>query len=260
MELRARHGVSRSIDTLRGIVPPELRYVLWQRRALRTVRDGSVAAVEQRFAQIATTIDRDRLRRLHARQRDAPIDHKEACHHELKLRIAIVKAMVMGLHRAPPLRILDLGHGGGYFVITCRHLGHTCDGTEVPVERLPPDAAALYAEITAALGYHDGKRLLIERERPIELPTGDAAYDVICAHKICFNDHRKPTEWGTLAWRYFVEDIGRYLAPRGRLVLELNEHVVRYGALRWYDAALRDYFASVGTVAGNWITIRRNPA
>jgi len=242
------------------MVPPELRYAVWQRRMLRGLPAGSAAEVERRFAQIAATIDRDRLRRLHARQRDASADHRDACHHELKLRIAIVKAMVMGLHRGPRRRILDLGHGGGYFVLACRHLGHACDGTEVPEDHMPAAAVALYAELTAALGYHDGQRLRIERGRPIELPGGAVTYDVISAHKICFNDHRKPTEWTTPAWRSFVTDIRRFLAPHGRLVLELNEHVARYGALRWYDAELRDYFASVGTVAGNWITIRRDPA
>ena len=98
--------------------------------------------VERLFAQIAMTIDRDRLRRLHAAHRDAPFDLVEACDHERKLRIAIVKAMLEGLQRARPLRILDLGHGGGYFVTVCRHLGHTAHGTEVPVDDAPVDYEA----------------------------------------------------------------------------------------------------------------------
>jgi len=249
-----RGRVQSSLEAVRHLVPLSLRFRVWQRRALRSVRGGSRSEVERLFARVAATVDRKRLRRLHALNRDAPFELEEACDHERKLRVAIVKAMVMRLHESKPLRILDIGHGGGYFATVCRELGHSCAGTEVPIERLPPGTAEAYAEITAALGFHDEQRLLVEALHPLAL-RGE--YDVICAHKICFNGHQQATEWGTSEWRFFVEDVRRLLAPGGRLVLELNENVARYGRLRWYDAALHDYFASVGTVAGNWITIER---
>ena len=83
------------------------------------------------------------------------------------------------------------------------------------------------SKITAALGYHDEPRLLDEAHRPLS------------------------------QWQFFVEGVRRLLAPNGRRVLELNENIERYGRLRWYDARLHDYFASVGVVAKNWITIAR---
>lgn len=210
--------------------------------------------VEQLFTRISAAIDQDRLRRLHAHHLHTRADLEEACNYTRKLRIAIVKAMMMGLHAAQPLRILDIGHGGGYFVVVCRHLGHVCDGSEVPFERLPVEAAALYAEITAALGFHDQQRMVVEAYHPLALRT---TYDVICAHKICFNNYLKPSEWSVPQWRFFVEDARRFLGPDGRIVLELNENPERYGAMRWYDAALHEYFSSVGVVSGNWIVIER---
>jgi SAM-dependent methyltransferase len=238
---------------LRDLVPMSIRQRLWEDRMLRRAPPATRNDVERLFADIAHTIDCERLRRLFAAHRDAPFDLAEACDHERKLRIAIVKAFVMGLHGGPPLRVLDLGHGGGYFVTVARRLGHTCDGTEVPADRLPPRAAALYEEITAALGYQDQQRVLVERFRPLGIAGN---YDVICAHKICFNDHGKPSEWTVPEWRFFIEDARRLLAPGGRLVLELNENRARFGALRWYDAPLRAYFRSVGTVDDHWITVR----
>jgi hypothetical protein len=54
--------------------------------------------------------------------------------------------------------------------------------------------------------------------------------------------------------------ICRFLAPGGRLVLELNEDVARYGARRWYDAELAHYFGTVGLAVRGWITIERDRA
>ena len=247
--------VASTLTTLRGWVPIALRQRVWELRTLRAVTGASPIDVDRLFARIAPTVDRARLRRLHAAHRNAALDIEQACDHERKLRVAIVKAMLSGLHTAPRQRVLDLGHGGGYFVMVCRQLGHDCHGTEVPLDQLPRTAAAVYAEITAALGFHDEQRLRVEAYRPLAL---DGKYDLICAHKLCFNDHRRPTEWGVPEWRFFVEDVRRHLTPTGRVMLDLNEHVERYGRLRWYDRAQLDYFASVGTVSGSWITIRNS--
>lgn len=249
---RQTEWISGVLQAARGRVPIGLRQRVWELRALRSVPGVSVGDVDRLFARIAPRVDRERLRRLHAAHQDAPTDIEQACDHERKLRVAIVKAMQSGLHTRAGQRVLDLGHGGGYFVAVCRMLGHDCHGTEVPVAQLPPLAAEVYAEITAALGFHDERRLRVVAYRPLEL---DGTYDLICAHKLCFNDHRRPTEWGVPEWQFFVEDARRYLRPGGRLLLELNEHVERYGRLRWYDRALRGYFASAGDVLGSRVTI-----
>jgi SAM-dependent methyltransferase len=243
-----------AIELLRDLVPVSLRHWIWQERMLRRAPGVTRDDVERVFARVEPTIDSARLRELYNRHRHATRDLVEASDHQRKLRIAIVKAMLVELHRARPQRILDIGHGGGYFVTVCRHLGHDANGTEVPIERLPPRTAALYAEITAALGYRDERRLLVQRFTPIAV---NGEYDLISAHKICFNDFGKPTEWCVPEWRYFVEDARRHLAPGGRLVLELNENLARYRQLRWYDRELRAYFASAGTVDDHRITIWR---
>ncbi len=107
-------------------------------------------------------------------------------------------------------------------------------------------------EITAALGFLDEQRLLIERFKPLEL---SGAFELICAHKICFNDHGKPTTWRVPEWQFFVDGLQRVLAPGGRIVLEINENVGRFGALRWYNPHLRSYFASIRAVDDHRITI-----
>ena len=250
-----RRRIASSLRTLRNLVPTSLRYRVWQDRMLKSAHRVSKIDVERLFARIEAVIDHKRLRRLRAQQRSAS-DLEKASNHELMLRIAIVKAFVMGLHLERRLRVLDIGHGGGYFVTVCRQLGHDCDGTEVPIEHLPSRVAAVYGEIAAALGYRDEQRLLVEAHQPLSL---QGTYDLINAHGICFNGHLKPTEWSVPQWRFFVEDARRFIAPGGLLALELNENLEKYGSLRWYDGQLRDYFLSVGTVASNSIRIPQRP-
>jgi hypothetical protein len=58
--------------------------------------------------------------------------------------------------------------------------------------------------------------------------------------------------------QFFLTDICRFLAPGGRLILELNEDVARYGARRWYDAELAHYFGTLGHVVRGRISIERS--
>jgi hypothetical protein len=246
-----RLRMASSLKGLRKLAPMSLRYRVWQHRMLQSAQGVSTVDVERLFAKIEAAIDHVGLRRLRTQMREMP-DLEELSNHGRGLRIAIVKAFVMGLHIEQRLRILDIGRGAGYFVTVCRYLGHTCDGTEVPIDHLPPQTAAVYAKITAALGHRDEQRLLIEAHRPLALK---GTYELINAQRICFNAHFEPTEWSVPQWKFFIEDARRFLASGGRIALELNENVGKYGLMRWYDTPLRDYFVSVGTVTNNSIHI-----
>ncbi|MEP6864264.1 MAG: hypothetical protein ABJE66_26830 [Deltaproteobacteria bacterium] len=61
--------------------------------------------------------------------------------------------------------------------------------------------------------------------------------------------------WSVPQWKFFIEDACRNLVPGGRLVLDLNEDVARFGARRWYDAAVCSYFNSVGSVIRNRVVV-----
>ena len=253
VERRGRQLISEALNALRRLVPLTLRFVVWQRRMLKSRPELSSRDVERMFSQIARRIDVRRLERLRLRHRQGRPDDIEACDFQIKLRVAIVKALVAGLDTREQLQILDVGSGGGYFVAVCRHLGHAAIGTEVPREHHDATVAQIYDEISAALGCPCATRLRISAYEPLSL-TG--TYDLITAHKICFNDHLKPTEWSVPEWRFFLSDAMRLLRPGGELVLDLNENVERYGARRWYDEDLLELFSSVGRISGNVISAR----
>lgn len=153
----------------------------------------------------------------------------------------------LGLDAVSGLRILDIGCGPGYFVAMTRALGHQCHGVDAPDECFNAVEREVYATLTEALHCRDAvSPLLIERFKP--LPFRDRPFDLITAFWVCFNRHRQPDEWGSEEWRFFVQDAMANLCPGGRIVLDLNEHFERYGALRFYDAATMDYFRSMGSV------------
>jgi hypothetical protein len=161
----------------------------------------------------------------------------------------------LGLHTTPKLRVLD-GCGPAYFLAIAQALGHQCYGVDAPDSVLTPVERDVYTTLVDALQCREVvSPLLIERFKP--LPFREAPFDLITAYWICFNRHRQPVEWGCAEWRFFVEDAMAWLRPGGRMMLDLNENSERYGELRFYDASTRDYFRSVGTVAGGKVVVVR---
>jgi SAM-dependent methyltransferase len=237
---------------IRPFVPAALRHRIWRHRTLRACPELGARPLDQLRAGILATIDEPRLRRLQRVHADGTEDVIELCDYERKLEIAVMNTLLAGLHAQPALRILDIGCGGGYFVAVARYLGHACEGTEVPASRLSPTIAAAYADVSSALRIAPMRELWIAPRTPLALA---ATYDLITAHKICFNGHMRPNPWSVVEWQFFVEYACRYLAPGGRLVLDLNEDVARYGARRWYDGATASYFNAVGCVVRNRVVI-----
>jgi hypothetical protein len=59
---------------------------------------------------------------------------------------------------------------------------------------------------------------------------------------ICFNNHKQADLWGVAEWEFFLDDLARHLAPRGRVWLELNRE---YDGT-FYTPELREFFQRRG--------------
>jgi len=165
----------------------------------------------------------------------------------------------LSLHQSPPMRILDIGCGPGYFLAAARACGHDCQGVDAPTHLMTAVEKRVYSELLSALGCSASVApLLIERYAPIGIAHRN--FDVITAFWICFNRHRQPDEWGASEWRFFVQDALSHLREGGVLHLELNENPERYGLRRWYDRETLDLFRSLGTVDGGIVRIRNRKA
>jgi SAM-dependent methyltransferase len=151
--------------------------------------------------------------------------------------INIERAQDLWLHRAPPLRLLDLGCGAGYFLYVCKQLGHNVLGFDT-------DHEPLFGAIVQLL---DVPRALGRIGRQTPLPDLAGRFDLVTAHRVCFHrigKVRDGVEWSPADWEFFISDIRtRFLNEEGRLLLDLNP---RPDGSSFFTAELREFFLSQG--------------
>lgn len=153
------------------------------------------------------------------------------------LRINIERAQDLWLDRSPPLNILDLGCGAGYFLYVCKSLGHDVLGLDIDEHQLFRDTLAML-----------GVRRVVSRIDPnTPLPELHRTFDLVAAHRICFQrigGSRTGEEWGASHWKFFIDDVrSRFLAPGGRLLLDFNP---RPDGDSFFTPDLREFFLSQG--------------
>jgi SAM-dependent methyltransferase len=148
-------------------------------------------------------------------------------------------AQDLWLDRTPPLRILDLGCGAGYFLYVCRFFGHEGLG-------LDTDEEPLFRGTTELLNV----RRVISRIQPqVRLPDLGEKFDLVTAHRVCFHRIARAENgewklWTPADWSFFIEDIRtRFLNPNGRLLLDFNP---RPDGSSFFTPELRAFFKSQG--------------
>ena len=193
------------------------RFPLEKRRVIETIDPVAFEHIRQRYAVKKPTddwrkyLDLDRW---------------------ISINIRRIRDIELDLARRK--RILDLGCGAGYFLHIAQLLGHT--GLGLDLDRVP-----MFAEITRLLGV----RRVIRRIRAFHpLPDLGGKFDLITAFMICFNNHRHPNLWGVAEWNFFLDDIAKHLAPRGRVWLEMNRE--NDGSL--YTPELKEFFQRRGAI------------
>jgi hypothetical protein len=171
-----------------------------------------------------------------------------------RLRLAILRAGYLGLHRRAPMEIVDLGTGPGFFVAVAKYLGHRCIGYDLPLERLSSETAEAYQLFLSALRCTNDRHVLtVEAFRPLNLPE---QVNLISAGLICFNERPSGELWSRAEWDFFLGDAASYLNPGGQIFLELNADP-RFDDLRWYDGKTLSFFKSRCEVRGNKILYQR---
>jgi SAM-dependent methyltransferase len=165
--------------------------------------------------------------------------------------INIERAQDLWLDRAPPLRILDLGSGAGYFLYVCKHFGHDVLGFDT-------DDDPLFRATTELLGV---PRAIGRIQRQTPLPDLGEKFDLVTAHRICFHrigKVRDGVEWSTADWKFFIDDVrARFLNANGRLLLDLNP---RPDGSSFFTRELRKFFLSEGArIFRSKALLARNP-
>ena len=151
--------------------------------------------------------------------------------------INIERAQDLWLDRSPPLRLLDLGCGAGYFLYVCKCFGHDVLGLDLDDHQLFRDTLALM----------EVRRVVSRIDPNTALPDLGQKFDLVTAHRICFQrigGSKTGEEWSTAHWKFFINDIrNRFLNPGGRLLLDFNP---RADGSSFFTPALREFFQSEG--------------
>jgi SAM-dependent methyltransferase len=185
------------------------------------------------LAPLLAKIDQARLAELQARYASLTEHYAKYAAVKRWLRLNIVRAQDLKLHRCSPQSVLDLGCGGGFFLFILQQLGHSCLGLDIDVFPLFTELLDLFR---------------VERRvwtiRPYEpLPDLGRMFDLITAFSIDFNrESKREWWWGPPEWAFFLDDLKRHLNPGGRIFLGLNPR--RDG--EYYTAELRKLFLNRG--------------
>jgi len=178
-------------------------------------------------------VDQATLSELQARYASSTEHYAKYADVKRWLRLNIVRAQDLKLHRCSPQSVLDLGCGGGFFLFVLQQLGHSCLGLDIDVYPLFTELLDLFR---------------VERRvwtiRPYEpLPDLGRKFDLITAFSIDFNrESKRDWWWGPSEWAFFLDDLKRYLNPGGRIFLGLNPTTEGV----YYTPELREFFLNRG--------------
>jgi SAM-dependent methyltransferase len=191
--------------------------------------------------RILETIDRERMSKLREqfpyKSTSPRINRFEDA--DYWVGINVERAQDLWLDRTPPLRILDLGCGAGFFLYMCRLFGHDALGMDTDNEPL----------FRGTLELLNVRRVVSRIEPDVPLPDLGQRFDLVTAHRVCFHRIRRapniePSEWTPKNWRFFMSDIRtRFLEPEGRLLLDFNP---RRDGSSFFTPELRACFLAQG--------------
>jgi len=202
-----------------------------RKHTLRSFRGNRFPLEKKRVIETIDPVAFERIRQRYAGDNPTE-DWRKYLDLDRWITINIRRIRDIELDLARRKRILDLGCGAGYFLYVAQLLGHTGLGLDL-------DRTRMFAEITSLLGV----RRVIQRIRAFHpLPDFGEKFDLITAFMICFNSHRRPNLWGVAEWDFFLDDIAKHLAPRGRIWLELNRE--SDGTI--YTPELKEFFLKRG--------------
>jgi len=221
--VQLRHKIRKLVDgqsltsarkhTLRLLRPKRLQ--LETRRVIETIDPVAFEQIRQRYAVA-----------------DPGADWPKYLDLDRWIGVNIRRIRQLELDLTRPKQILDLGCGAGYFLYIAQLLGHS--GIGLDMDRLP-----MFREITRLLGV----RRVVQRIQALRpLPNFGQKFDVITAFMICFNNHKMPGLWGIPEWKFFLNDLAKYLKPRGRVWLELNQEYDE----TFYTPELKEFFQKRG--------------
>jgi SAM-dependent methyltransferase len=197
--------------------------------------------------RILAAIDRAELARLREHYPYRPNARKINAYEDADywIGVNVKRVQDLWLDRSPPLQILDLGCGPGYFLFLSGLFGHEGLG-------LDPDDEPFFRGTTKLFRVN---RVVARIQAQAALPDLGKKFDLVTAHRVCFHriaraEKGEWLEWTEADWKFFIHDVRtRFLKPDGRLLLEFNR---RQDGSSFFTPELRAFFELQGARIIRW--------
>jgi len=133
-----------------------------------------------------------------------------------KLRMVVLA----GLHKRPPIEILDIGTGPAHFPVAAEFYGHHVIGTDLPYRKTGElEPGNLYEALGEIYGI---KRIPLKVEQYVPLPPFDRRFGMVTAFLAAFNIDAEKKPWSVEAWKFFLKDLhDNVLVEGGELFMSL---------------------------------------
>lgn len=219
----------RRVDPPRYIVMEALRHLpdvisFLSRDAIGYLRD---------LFSLYRSIDRAAFSGMRQRLSQRELGYRKYLQLDFMLPYNLYRYYTMELQRPRPgMRVLDIGTGGGYFPMICKHFGYD-------VQTLDVDTWEIFNEMTRFFGLERA----VHRVRAFEpIPAFEDRFDVITALQTTFNLPSKDEVWNSREWEFFLDDLrDNHLRSGGVIHVDLNR-ASKYEA--HYDQELLDFFVA----------------
>lgn len=145
------------------------------------------------------------------------------------LRAGVARAVLLDLDRQAPGRILDLGCGGGHFLLACRFFGHQVHGFDV-------DKFVVFNRLIQAFAI---PRTVGTIEPFTALPPLGKPFDRVTAFYIAFDRSKENgsfRRWSPKEWQFLLDDLRRHLQTTGRICLRFNFLLSEHANLQGFFA------------------------
>jgi SAM-dependent methyltransferase len=178
----------------------------------------------------------------------SPHKKKLGCDFERQISRAWKRAKRLDLDSSPPLDVLEIGIGPGYFLHVCQRLGHRVVGIDRP-------ALKFWRDVCHWLGVEHIIDHSITPNTP--LPVNGKRFDLVVSYECPFNYVRSEDRlWNLPEWNFFFDHLrDDVLKPTGRLVLQIRYKKVGGRIPKQDEAELFDTVCRSRGGSGDGITV-----
>jgi len=248
-------------STLKKVLPPVIVKWVQNRRLIKDVPGITVTMLDSVSNEIVSSIGKEYQYEMDSLARNYPEDPSismgaiKYTRLDDWIRVNVVRAIKLGLHKSSRKRILDLGCGTGQFLAVCRYFGHDVWGVDLPFESMSQEDCDVYKASCRLLKLENRIfRVGITSDMGmLDLANVDK-FDFITAFMVRFYSTANKY-WTCDEWCEFFQAILPQVAEHGVCHFEFNSEPEDFPETLYHDVDVTRYLNSIGHFSEGVLTI-----